>query len=41
MKLRLFLFEDVLSYISAKGASFYDAREARYGRSKFWVTVAW
>ena len=40
MKSRLFLFEDVPSYISAKTRSLHDAWEARYGRSKFRVTVA-
>ena len=40
MKSRWFLIEDVPSYISAKTRSLYDAWEARYGRSKFWVTVA-
>ena len=41
MNSRLFLFEDVPSYSSAKTRSLYEALEARYGRSKFWVTVAW
>ena len=40
-KVKTYLVEDVLRYRSAKTRSLCDAREARYGRSKFWVTVAW
>ena len=40
-KVKTYLVEDVLRYRSAKTRSLYDAREGRYGRSKFWVTVAW
>ena len=40
-KVKTYLVEDILRYRSAKTRSLYDAREGRYGRSKFWVTVAW
>ena len=40
-EVKTYLLEDVLRYRSAKTKSLCDAREARYGRSKFWVTVAW
>ena len=40
-EVKTYLLEDVLRYRSAKTRSLCDAREARYGRSKFWVTVAW
>ena len=40
-KVKTYLVEDVLRYRSAKTRSLCDAREGRYGRSKFWVTVAW
>ena len=40
-EVKTYLLEDVLRYRSAKTRSLCDAREGRYGRSKFWVTVAW
>ena len=40
-KVKTYLVEDILMYRSAKTRSLCDAREGRYGRSKFWVTVAW
>ncbi len=40
-EVKTYLVEDVLRYRSAKTRSLCDAREGRYGRSKFWVTVAW
>ena len=40
-EVKTYFVEDVLRYRSAKTRSLYDAREGRYGRSKFWVTVAW
>ena len=40
-EVKTYLVEDVLRYRSAKTKSLCDALEGRYGRSKFWVTVAW
>lgn len=40
-EVKTYLLEDMPRYRSAKTRSLYDAREGRYGRSKFWVTVAW
>ena len=39
-KVKTYLVEDVIRYRPAKTRSLYDAREGRYGRSEFWVTVA-
>ena len=40
-KVKTYLVEEIISYRSAKTKSLCDAWEGRYGRSKFWVTVAW
>ena len=40
-KVKTYLVERITGYRSAKTRSLCDAREGRYGRSKFWVTVAW
>ena len=40
-EVKTYLLEDMPRYRSAKTRSLCDARERRYGRSKFWVTVAW
>ena len=40
-EVKTYLVEGITSYRSAKTRSLCDAREGRYGRSKFWVTVAW
>ena len=40
-EVKTYLVEDVLRYRSAKTRSLCEAWVARYGRSKFWVTVAW
>ena len=40
-EVKTYLVEGITSYRSAKTRSLCDAREARYGRSKFWGTVAW
>ena len=39
-EVKTYLLEDIPRYRSAKTRSLCDAREGRYGRSKFWVTVA-
>ena len=39
-KVKTYLVEEIISYRSAKTKSLCDAWEGRYGRSKFWVTVA-
>ena len=40
-EVKTYLVGRFTGYRSAKTRSLCDAREARYGRSKFWVTVAW
>ena len=40
-KVKTYLVERITGCRSAKTRSLCDAREGRYGRSKFWVTVDW